>query len=95
MSRRADETFRVRDKTRYVPPPSLPPCVRTHARRMLHPMHRYPLPWWLILDAQILRSATQFLRRNVTSFAIAVLGRRLLTPSRTTTRRSPRSLGSI
>ena len=38
---------------------------------MLHPMHRYPLPWWLILDAQILRSATQFLRRNVTSFAIA------------------------
>ena len=38
---------------------------------MLHHMHRYPLPWWLILDAQILRSATQFLRRNVTSFAIA------------------------
>ena len=38
---------------------------------MLHPMHRYPLPWWLIWHAEALQTATGSVRRITLSLATA------------------------
>ena len=49
----------------------MPPCVRTHARRMLHPMHDYPFPWKLVWHAQALATAKLSVNRSVCILCLA------------------------
>ena len=49
----------------------MPPCVRTHAQRMLHPMHDYPFPWKLVWHAQALATAKLSVNRSVCILCLA------------------------